>query len=228
MKYIVVGLGKLGKALAESFTSLGHEVIGVDHDMSEVDAVKDTISMAIRMDARDENAVRSLPLKDTDAVYITYGEDFGMSIHTAAIFKKLKVKKIIVRATSPLHETILLAIGVDEILQPEQDYSREFAASLELGDKLEHWYKITSSHHIVKIKLPESMQAYPIRSFDFDSEFHLKLIAVLRPSKKKNLLGLEDNRLEVLEDISDNTLFELGDVLLLFGKPADYNRLKSV
>ncbi len=228
MKYIVVGLGKLGKAMAESLTSFGHEVIGLDQDMREVDAVKNTISLAIRMDARDENAVKSLPLKDSDAVYITYGEDFGLSVHTAAVFKKLKAKRIVVRATSPLHETVLRAIGVDEILSPEIDYSHEFVATLQLGNKLDHWYKVTSSHHLVKVKIPVSMVGYPIQSVDFMSDFNLKLLAVLRPSIKKNIIGQADKREDVLEDITEDTLFEENDKLLLFGKPSDYNKLEGV
>ena len=47
MKYLVIGLGNLGRAIAESLTRIGNEVIGVDINPHKTEAVKHTISGAI-------------------------------------------------------------------------------------------------------------------------------------------------------------------------------------
>ena len=44
MKYIVLGLGSFGSALAEHLTNMGHEVIGIDNRMDKVEFFKDKIS----------------------------------------------------------------------------------------------------------------------------------------------------------------------------------------
>ena len=40
---------------------------------------------------------------------------------TTAILKNLQVKRLISRAITPLHENVLEAIGVDEIVHPEEE-----------------------------------------------------------------------------------------------------------
>ena len=37
MKYLVIGLGNLGRAIAKDLTRVGNEVIGVDMDLHRVD-----------------------------------------------------------------------------------------------------------------------------------------------------------------------------------------------
>ena len=49
MKYLVIGLGNLGRAIAESLTRIGNEVIGVDINPHKTEAVKHTISGAISL-----------------------------------------------------------------------------------------------------------------------------------------------------------------------------------
>ncbi len=85
MKYIVIGLGNFGASLAQKLTEQGNEVIGIDIDMTKVEANKEKISHTIAMDATDEFTVAGLPLKDTDIVLVAIGEDQGANIMTTAL-----------------------------------------------------------------------------------------------------------------------------------------------
>lgn len=60
MKYLVIGLGNLGRAIAESLTRIGNEVIGVDINPHKTEAVKHTISGAISLDTTDKDALNTL------------------------------------------------------------------------------------------------------------------------------------------------------------------------
>lgn len=77
MKFIIVGMGNFGAYLAARLTDKGHEVIGVDSDMSKIEGVKDKVTHTICMNATDKQAVKNLPIKDTDVVLIAIGEDMG-------------------------------------------------------------------------------------------------------------------------------------------------------
>ncbi|MEG1575135.1 MAG: NAD-binding protein, partial [Bacteroidales bacterium] len=54
MKYIIIGLGSYGKALAEELISGGYEVVGIDNDPAKVEAVKDFIPSVFQLDATDK------------------------------------------------------------------------------------------------------------------------------------------------------------------------------
>lgn len=80
MKYIIIGLGNYGGGLAEELMAIGHEVIGVDQNEGRVDNLKDKITTAFVLDATDELALETLPLREIDVVIVAIGENFGASV----------------------------------------------------------------------------------------------------------------------------------------------------
>ena len=118
MRYLIIGLGIYGSNLATDLTDMGHEVIGADHNPTLVEQVKDKISTAYIIDSTDEAALSVLPLKTVDLVIVAIGENFGASVKTVALLRKLGVKRIYARAVDDIHETILQGFKVDRILTP--------------------------------------------------------------------------------------------------------------
>ena len=99
-KFIVIGLGNFGAALSIKLTRLGHEVIGVDNSPSKVEAFKSDITHTICLNATDKASLQTLPIRDTDAVVVAIGEDFGPSVHVTALLREMEVKRIIGRVIS--------------------------------------------------------------------------------------------------------------------------------
>lgn len=127
MKFIIIGLGNFGGSLAEKLTQQGNEVIGVDSRDEKVVALKDKLSHTICMNATDQSAITHLPLKNTDVVMVCIGEDEGANIMVTAHFKNLGVKRLISRSINPLHENVLQALGVNEIVRPEEETAERWA-----------------------------------------------------------------------------------------------------
>ena len=73
MKFIVIGLGYFGATLATRLTEQGHEVIGIDNRYERIDELKNQITSVMEMEATNENALKTLPLNDTDAVIVAIG-----------------------------------------------------------------------------------------------------------------------------------------------------------
>ena len=154
MKYIIIGLGNFGSSLAQKLTEKGNEVIGVDVKMDKVEALKDKITHAICLDSTDINAVSNLPLNDTDIVIVAIGEDKGALIMATALMKQLKVKRLISRAVSPLQEMVLEAIGVDEIIHPEEETAERWAKKLNLQGVIDS-FELTGHYSVVEIVVPK-------------------------------------------------------------------------
>ena len=85
------------------------------------------------MDSTDKEALSTLPLSEMDAIIVTFGKDFGTSVQTVALLKSLDAGKLIVRAISSIHETVIRAIGVSEIITPEEDFSTMYTSQASLG-----------------------------------------------------------------------------------------------
>lgn len=228
MKYIIIGLGNLGKALAQDLSRIGNDVIGVDINITRVDAMKQVISGAVCLDTTDEEALRTLPLKEADAIYVTFGKDFGASVQTVALLKSLGANKLIVRATSYIHETVIQAIGVTEVIRPEQDFSSIYVSHLLLGALFKQWYKITDTHHLFKIAPPAIFIGQSLQSINFQEKFNLRLVAVERLIEVKNILGVKRPAYQVIDDFADAFIIEKEDVLLLFGQLEDIRKIAEL
>ncbi|PZX58323.1 trk system potassium uptake protein TrkA [Algoriphagus ratkowskyi] len=217
MKYIIVGIGNFGGYLAKRLTNLGHEVIGVDTSESRIEMIKDSITHSIVMDATDQAAVKNLPLKDTDIVIIAIGEDIGASIMSTAIFKQLKSKRIIARAINSLHETVIQAIGVDEIIHPEEETADRLSKRLEMKGVLDS-LEISDEYNIVEVKVPERYVGMTVADADIRKEFYLNILTVIKLEQRKNLLGINTPYKNVIGVVTPEYNFDADDILLLFGK----------
>ena len=194
MKYIVIGLGSLGREIAKNQTKIGNEVIGVDINMHRVENIKNNIAGVICFDSTDEDSLKLLPIKEVDAIFVTYGKNFGISVQTVALLKSFGAGRMIVRSISPIHETVIRSIGVAEIMTPEKDFSSMYVAQTILGDRCLQWDRITDTHHLFKIKTPGVLVNQSIETIDVEENFDIRLVAIERLTEVKNMLGMVQKR----------------------------------
>ncbi|MBK7131524.1 MAG: TrkA family potassium uptake protein [Bacteroidales bacterium] len=223
MKYIVIGLGYFGAKLATILTSVGHEVIGIDNHSERLDELKDSITTVMKMDSTNINAIKSLPLRDTDAVIVAIGEDVGASILTLSILKNLKVKRIIGRAINQLHQNILNQIGVEEIILPLEEAANHVSSMLQLKNTL-RIVEISDDYAIVEVYIPEKYIGHSLETVDIEERFNLKLVAVKTPPEDGIITSIFRRNYTV--DLSYNKTFLLrdNDILVLAGKIVDLKR----
>ena len=220
MKYIIVGLGNFGASLAEKLTLQGHEVIGIDHSMSKVEMLKEKISHTICLDAMDEFTVSGLPLKDTDVVIIAIGEDQGANVMTTAVFKNLQVKRLISRAINPLHEKVLRAIGVDEIVHPEEETAERWAKKLCLTNVVDS-FELSDDYSIIEVNVPLSFVGKTIQEISLRPKYNLLALTTIKNREVKSVLGRIQNKSVVQGVASPDTVLEKGDILVIYGSKKD-------
>jgi trk system potassium uptake protein TrkA len=220
MKYIIFGLGYFGASLAQKLTEQGNEVIGIDSNMSKVDAYKEKISHTICMDATDEFTVSGLPLKETDIVLVAIGEDQGANIMTTALLKNFEVKRLISRAINPLHEKVLQAIGVDEIVRPEEETAERWARKLSLSNVVDS-FKLNSDYSIIEAKVPADYLGKKIREVGFRKEFNLLVLTIIKKVEVKSILGKTKTETQIKGVASADNILEKDDILVLYGSNKD-------
>lgn len=220
MKFIIIGLGNFGSSLAQKLTRLGHEVIGVDSKMSKVESFKETITHTICLDSTDPQAVKKLPLEDADMVMVSIGEDEGASILTSALMKQLKVKRLISRAVSPLHETILEAMQIDEIVHPEEETAERWAKKLNISGVVDS-FELTGEYNIIEAKVTKNLVGKTLEEIGVRKNYHVIVLTTIKTVTEKNMLGISRKVNKVQEVGNSKTLLEDGDIMVLYGRMTD-------
>ncbi|NDV44769.1 potassium channel family protein [Flagellimonas sediminis] len=223
MKYIVVGLGSFGASLAAKLTEAGNEVIGIDTNMDRVDHYKEYISHTICMDATDEFTVAGLPLKDTDMVVVAIGEDKGASVMATALFKNLQVKKLISRSIDTLHEKVLHAIGVDEIVHPEEESAERWAKKLCLKGVVDS-FELNDDYSIVEVSVPLKLHGKTIKDSNIREQYNLLVLTTIANTTERTIVGKVKNVTEVKGVANPNSVLNKDDLIVVYGANKDIKK----
>jgi len=223
-RYAVIGLGRFGMTVANILFDSGMEVIAIEKSQDLVDEVSGRVSTAIRMDATDEPALRSLNLNEADAVIIAIGSNIQESILTAAILKKIGVGIIYAKVENRLHGRILELIGVQHILLPEEIVGTQLAKTL-ISKNVREYISLSSGHVVMEMVAPRSYVGKELQELALPTKQGVNIIAI----KYNSLSVTEDGRNVVEKKVNDmpgaNDMVNEGDVLIMMGPKANVDRL---
>ncbi len=218
MKVVIFGLGNFGLSLAVHLADTGNEVVAVDSDSKKIDLIKDQVSHAVTLDATNENAYKALPLKDTDLAVIGIGFDEGVAIMTTAIVKKIcKDARIIARSSSEVQDTIFEAMGVDQIIHPEQEYAERMTKKINLKGSIDN-FEIEDNYLVSEVEVLPKIIGKTVIEANFREEYGLNIITILRQKEYTNLIGRQAKKQEVIGMPKPDTVFKKHDILVVFGK----------
>ena len=223
MKFIVLGLGNFGKALAIRLTELGHEVIGADQSMQKVEALKDKITHTIQMDVTNKEAVSTLPLKDAHAVVVAIGENEADSLLATALLKQFEIKRIVGRVVSDLQRTILEAIKIDEFIMPEEESAERLAIRL-VNLHIVDSFKISENYSIVEAVVPERYVGMTLQEANLTNEYKVLVLTTLQSTQKEDM-GIMKTFKHSTGIAKSGTILSKDDILVIYGNMKDINRL---
>jgi trk system potassium uptake protein TrkA len=226
MKFIIIGLGNFGSSLAEKLTRMGHEVIGVDNKIEKIESIKDKVTHAICMDCRNQECIKNLPINNTDVVIVSIGEDEGANLLTTALMKKMNVPRLISRSVSQIHETILEAMEVTEIVRPEEETAERWAKRLTTSGIIDS-FELTEKYSIVEVKVPKKLSGKTVGEIGFNRDYNILVLTIMKNVKERNLLGIfrKVTKLQIEGVASADTLLNEGDIMVLYGHNEDIQDL---
>jgi trk system potassium uptake protein TrkA len=118
---LVIGLGRFGRALAETLISLGHEVLGVDASPKIVQTCSEGLTHVVRADGTDAEALRQLGAQEFASAFVAIGTDIQASILTTYALVDLEIPRIWAKAITAQHGAILERVGAHRVVFPERD-----------------------------------------------------------------------------------------------------------
>lgn len=128
-EYAVIGLGRFGTGVALALVQAGCTVVGIDQDRETVQDLAEQLTDIVQTDGSDEQALQQIGVSDFDGAIVAIGDLESNLLATVAL-KHLQVRHVIAKAQSSRHAEILVKIGADEVVLPEQEAGERLAARL--------------------------------------------------------------------------------------------------
>ena len=207
-QFIVVGLGRFGRAIAETLCEAGEEVLGVDSNMDLVEDLRDTLTQTIQMDAMDRDALETLGVQDFDIVFVTMGSDIRASGTIVMLLKELGARRVIAKAHDEFHGRMLEKLGADQVLFPERDMGRRVAHSLISGNVIE-FMELSTQYSMAEIRPKPEWIGKTLKELAMRSSMDINVVAI-RNGDAVNAMPQPETRISegdvMLVVISENAL----------------------
>ena len=210
-QYIVVGLGRFGRAIAETLCQDGAEVLGVDRRMDVVERLRDELTQTIQMDAMDRDALETLGVRDFDIVFVTMGSDIRASGTIVLLLKELGARRIIAKAHDEFHGRMLEKLGADQVLLPERDMGRRVAHSLVSGNVIE-FMELSTQYSMAEIRPKPEWVGKTLKELAMRSSMEINVVAI-RNGDAVNAMPQPETRISegdlMLVVISESSLAQM-------------------
>jgi trk system potassium uptake protein TrkA len=179
--YVVIGLGRFGSEVARRLCDLGCEVLAVDSRSDLVQQISQDVTHAVMADARDKEVLRALGVKDFDCAIVAIGGSLGDSVLATMNVKELGVPRVVCKAHDETHRQVLLKLGADQIVIPEQEQAVRLARSLSSHNVLDY-IELSSEYGIVEVPAPKSWVGKNLKELNVRAKLGLNILAVKKGS----------------------------------------------
>lgn len=200
-EFAVIGLDYFGATLARRLEAMGHVVLGIDSELARVQAIADDISSAVALDVTNEDALQEIDIDSFSTVIVALGDDFEASALLVAYLKSLSIGRVICLAKSSRHRDILLRIGADQVILPEEDSGLRLAEILATPNMLERML-LDADHSVAELKIPNTLVGQAVSGL---GRYDVIVLLIQRQG-------------QLLPTPSGETRLEQNDTLLLVGQ----------
>ncbi len=175
--FLVIGLGRFGRAVACELASLGQEVLALDNSEENVQHIADSVTQAICGDAQDESVLSSLGVSNFDCCVVAIGTDIEASILITVMLKELGAKQVVCKALSALHARVLERVGADRVIQPEKEMGQRLAQHLGRANVIDY-IGVSDNFSILEIKTPRSWVGKSLGQLGVRAKYDINVLAI--------------------------------------------------
>lgn len=214
-QFAVIGMGRFGASVAKTLYEMGYEVLAIDSDENQTEEVVGMVTHAVTADTTDEEALRSLGLRNFDVVVVAIGQDIQASILTTLIVKDMGVQYLVAKAQSDHHGKVLAKIGADKVIYPERDMGSRLAHQLIAPNILDH-IELSKDYSIVDLLVGPALIGKNLRQLDLRNKYGCNVMGI---KSKEGVMNIAPHAEDLIQE---------GDVLVIVGKNEDLLEFEKV
>ena len=128
--YAIFGLGRYGTAVARELVENGMEVIAVDAEQRIVNDAAAYLPVCKCADVTDAEVISRLGIGSIDTVIVCMASNLEASVMAVTLCKEAGVKNVIAKCSNEMQQKILLRVGADQVVFPENESGIRLAKNL--------------------------------------------------------------------------------------------------
>lgn len=176
-QFVVIGLGRFGSSVAKTLMKLGHEVLALDKHEQAVQSIMNEVTQAVQADAREEETLRALGVRNLDVGIVAIGDDLEANILITLMLKEMGIPYVVAKAQSVQHGKVLEKIGADKIVYPEQDMGIRLANNLSRTNVMD-FIELSLDYSIFEIIAPTQFINKTLGKLNLRAVYKVNVVAI--------------------------------------------------
>ncbi len=223
-RFAVIGLGRFGSRLATHLAASGAEVIAIDRDRAIVEELRDQVTLAIALDATDEQALRVQGIDQVDTAIVGIGHNFEANALATVLLKSMRVKRVISRAGNRMQARILSRIGADAVVSPEDESADRWSHRLLAPFLIDH-VELGEGYALVQMAAPRGWHGKTLAELDLRRKYNVTIVAIKRKVESATATGADSYEERVVDVPQPKSRLGADDTLIVAGFDADLEKL---
>lgn len=219
-------MGRYGAEISRRLASKGSEVYAFDNNADRVELFKDDVAMAVALDTTDKRALQAQRIHEMNAVIVAIGENFEATVLTVMNLIDLGIARIIVRASGENQKRILKALGIQEILAPEEEFATLVAEQL-VNPNITAFLQLPDNYEVAEVRTPRGVTNRTVDDLDLIERYNLTLITIKR-CYEEEVNGEVVRTEHILGVPKPETVVYDSDTLVVFGTLGNVKRFIEV
>ena len=206
--YAVFGLGRYGLAVARELVANGKEIIAVDMNQKIVNDVAAYLPVCKCADVTDAEVISRLGIGNIDTVIICMAGNLEASVMAVTLCKEVGVNTVIAKCANEMHQKILLRVGADRVVFPENESGVRLAKNL-LSSGFIDMISLSKDVSVVEIDVRSEWIGKNLIELNLRKKYGFNVVAL----KKGEKVNVNINPEQVLD--ASTTLIVITDVAKL-------------
>ena len=180
--YAVFGLGRYGTAVARELVESGMEVIAVDIKQKIVNDAVAYLPVCKCADVTDAEVISRLGIGNIDTVIICMASNLEASVMAVTLCKEAGVKTVITKCANEMHQKILLRVGADQVVFPENESGVRLAKNL-LSSGFFDMISLSKDVSMVEINVKEEWCGKNLIELNLRKKYGFNIVAIKKGEK---------------------------------------------
>lgn len=206
----IFGLGLFGSTIAKTISTYEYDVIAVDINSDNIDAIEPYVTQAVIGDFTDIDLLREIGLEDCNLAIIAASENLESSVLGIMNCHKLGIEDIIIKAKNTTHMEVFKQLGVTRIIQPEKEAGAYIARNI-MAHHIQDVIQLDNANtSIIEFKAPDQWIGKSIIELNLRKNFSLNVIGIRE--KKAEALIVDFDPHYILKEGSSMVAVAINDV----------------
>ena len=175
--YAVFGLGRYGTAVAKELVDNGMEVIAIDSEQKIVNDAAAYLPVCKCADVTDAEVISRLDIGNIDTVIVCMASNLEASVMAVTLCKEAGVNTVIAKCANEMQQKILLRVGADKVVFPENESGIRLAKNL-LSSGFIDMISLSKDVSIVEIDVKEEWCGKNLIELNLRKKYGFNIVAI--------------------------------------------------